>query len=402
MTETGIAIPTSGEVSPFAPFSLASTSENCSSSSSSSDSNASSIPDMAQTTDLPSPDRMEFSPYRQSDDDFLQGLPDFIGSQCGTPKQTANCYYPMSPDFPIAPELLDMGFCGAPWEQQQREHEQHQSDPSTMLLAEGLPYFGLLTPDGHHPCYHPDQQYGNTPMPTTSSKNFDGCSYVIPSQQQVHPQFPQPSDDASLSPKSCNCVPTLLDHLSTSSYSPSSSPIASTSAALSTSRMLITCCCNTMACPNACSTRPSTALVICEAIDRALVSLKLGGTSLWTPSLASTSSCDSGASSPPSSSLSSSSTTGGTSVIDEEHEPLRCGTLPIRGADRRAVVRVLLVKRVLEAQRVLERLRDALLSGLLVDGEATVKNPLLALCADVAGEFATKVAERVETVKLQM
>jgi len=90
-------------------------------------------------------------------------------------------------------------------------------------------------------------------------------------------------------------------------------------------------------------------------------------------------------------------------VIDEEHEPLRCGTLPIRGADRRAVVRVLLVKRVLEAQRVLERLRDALLSGLLVDGEAAaVKNPLLALCADVAGEFATKVAERVETVKLQM
>jgi len=89
-------------------------------------------------------------------------------------------------------------------------------------------------------------------------------------------------------------------------------------------------------------------------------------------------------------------------MIDEEHEPLRCGTLPIRGADRRAVVRVLLVKRVLEAQRVLERLRDALLSGLLVDGEATVKNPLLALCADVAGEFVTKVAERVETVKLQM
>jgi hypothetical protein len=89
-------------------------------------------------------------------------------------------------------------------------------------------------------------------------------------------------------------------------------------------------------------------------------------------------------------------------VIDEEHEPLRCGTLPIRGADRRAVVRVLLVKRVLEAQRVLERLRDALLSGLLVGGDAAAKNPLLALCADVAGEFATKVAERVETVKLQM
>jgi hypothetical protein len=100
--------------------------------------------------------------------------------------------------------------------------------------------------------------------------------------------------------------------------------------------------------------------------------------------------------------LSSSDTSSGISVVDDEHEPLRCGTLPIRGADRRAVVRVLLVKRVMEAQRVLERLRDTLLSGIIVGGDATVKNPLLALCADVAGEFAMKVADRVETVKLQM
>ena len=89
-------------------------------------------------------------------------------------------------------------------------------------------------------------------------------------------------------------------------------------------------------------------------------------------------------------------------LIDEEHEPLRCGTLPIRGADRRAVVRVLLVKRVLEAQGVLERLRNALVSGSLVGGDTAAKNPLLALCADVAGEFARKVGERVETVKLHM
>lgn len=90
------------------------------------------------------------------------------------------------------------------------------------------------------------------------------------------------------------------------------------------------------------------------------------------------------------------------SLVDEEHEPLRCGSLPIRGADRRAVVRVLLVKRVLEVQGVLERLRDTLLSGSLVGGDVTVKKPLLTLCADVVGEFAVKVAERVETVKLQM
>lgn len=90
------------------------------------------------------------------------------------------------------------------------------------------------------------------------------------------------------------------------------------------------------------------------------------------------------------------------SVVNEEHEPLCCGTLPIRGADRRAVVRVLLVKRVLEVQGVLERLRDTLMSGLLVGGDMTAKKPLLTLCADVAGEFARKVTERLDIVKLQM
>jgi hypothetical protein len=354
---------------------------------------------MATTVQIPSPENMDFSPYQQPDDDFLQGLPDFAGSQ--SPQQTSNCYCPMSPEFQIAPELLHMGFLGTPWEQQ-HEYGQCHSNPSTMLLDESLPYFGLLDSDGNQPYYHPDQRQEDTPIPMTSSKSIDGCNVVTPLQQQVHPQFPQPLEPSSPSTKSCNCVSILLDHLSAApSCSPSSSPFASTSAALSTSRALITCCSNTMACSNGCSTRPSTALVICEAIDRALVSLKLGGASLWTPVLASNAICESGASSPPST-LSSSDTSSGIPVVDDEHEPLRCGTLPIRGADRRAVVRVLLVKRVMESQRVLERLRDTLLSGLLVGEDATVKNPLLALCADVAGEFATKVADRVETVKLQM
>lgn len=87
---------------------------------------------------------------------------------------------------------------------------------------------------------------------------------------------------------------------------------------------------------------------------------------------------------------------------DDECEPLRCGTLPIRGADRRVMMRVLLMKRVLEVQGVLERLRDMLLSGLLVSENATMKNQLLALCESLVGECARKVAEKVETIKLQM
>ena len=281
-----------------------------------------------------------------------------------------------------------------------------------MLLDEGLPYFGRITPEDHQPRNHTDQHQEDTPISTTRSNNIESCSYVTPPRQQVQPQFSQRLDRAPPSTKSCNCASTLLDHLSTPFHALSSSSFASISTAFSTSRILVTCCYTAMACPNVCSTRPSTALVICEAIDRALVSLDLGNTSLWTPILAPIPSYDNGTSSSQSSSSSSSSssTSGGnsnditllSSLVDEEHEPLRCGTLPIRGADRRAVVRVLLIKRVLEVQGVLERLQNTLLSGLLVGGDATTEKPVLALCADVVGEFARKVAERVETVKLHM
>ena len=89
-------------------------------------------------------------------------------------------------------------------------------------------------------------------------------------------------------------------------------------------------------------------------------------------------------------------------MVDDEHEPLRCGTLLIRGADRRAVLRVLLAKRVLDMQRVLERLRDTLLSGSPVGRFAAARKPIIALCADIVGEFAGKVAQRGEIVKLQV
>ncbi|RYO59382.1 hypothetical protein AA0116_g7106 [Alternaria tenuissima] len=401
MTEHGITIPAVGQTSPFGPPSMLSASEDCSSSSS----NTSTIPSIAQTMPLPSPDDMDFSSYPRSDGDFMQGIPDFTGSQCGTPKQTTNCYYAMSPEFHIAPELLNIGFCGPPWEQQQ-DQEQHQSLSTPMLFDEGLPYFGLLTPDGHQP-RHLDQHQNDIPIPTTSSSDVENGSYAIHPQQQVQPQCPQSFDQTTPSTKSCNCVSNLLDYLSTPSHGPSSSSLTSTSTALSTSRTLITCCCTTITCANECSTRPSTALLICEAIDRALVSLKLGGNSLWTPTMTPNPNHDNRGSSSPSSLSSISDGNGNdlmlpSSVVDEECEPLRCGSLPIQGADRRAVVRVLLVKRVLEAQRVLERLRDALLSGLSIGGDVAVKNPLLALCADVVGEFTKKVAERAETVRLKM
>jgi hypothetical protein len=74
------------------------------------------------------------------------------------------------------------------------------------------------------------------------------------------------------------------------------------------------------------------------------------------------------------------------SLADEEHEPLRIGNVPISGVDRTAVLRVLLVKRVLEVQGVLERLRDSLVSGSV---DVAVKT----LCAGLVKEVSEKVSK---------
>lgn len=176
---------------------------------------------------------MELSPYQKSDDDFLQGLLDVTGSQCVTPKQTTNCYYPMSPEFDIASELLNIELSGAPEQQQQQQQqdpERHQPTSTAMLLDEGLPYFGRIAPEDHQPRNHTDQHQEDTPISTTRSNNIESCSYVTPPRQQVQPQFSQRLDRAPPSTKSCNCASTLLDHLSapfhalSSSFLPPSQP----------------------------------------------------------------------------------------------------------------------------------------------------------------------------------
>jgi hypothetical protein len=406
--EYGISTSTSDWIPPFAPLSMPPACEHYSRSSSSS--NTSTVASLTQSTQIPNQDDLELCVYQQSVGDFMQGLLDITSSQCGTPKQT------MSPEFYIAPELLNMDFGGEPWEQQhqqQQENEHHESTSTTMSIDEGLPYFGLLTPEDHQPLHHLDQHQEDRQIPHTTADHIESCNYTITTQQQVQPQVSQSLDHGLPSTISCNCVSILLDHMSTPFQGPSLSSFSSVSDALHTSRILITYCYTTIECPNACATHPSAVLVICEAIARALNSLRLGGSSLWLPTLAPNqcqeNDTSSRSSSSPSSSLSS--TSGGNSNhimlspsgLDEEHETLRCGTLPIRGADRRAVVRVLLVKRLLEVQGVLERLRDRLRTGLLVSRDTQMmQKPLLLLCADVVGQFTKKVAQRVETVKLQI
>ncbi|EUC41440.1 hypothetical protein COCMIDRAFT_8836 [Bipolaris oryzae ATCC 44560] len=365
-------------------------------------SNTSAILSMTPTIQGPGSDNVDFSPSQLLDDDFLHGLPDLTSSHYNTLKEMGNCHLSMSPEFRIGPEPLDVGFCGATWEQQQQQ-QIHISTP--ILLDEGLPYCELLTLDDHESRHHPDQQHEEPLIPSTGSSSIESCSHYISPQQETQLQFPHSLNHGTLSTTSCSCAFALLGHLSHAS--PTSYP-ASTSAGLSTSRIVITSCRNTLRCPNACYMRPSMALIICEVIDRALIALKPDGISLWTSILAPMPNHENGTSSSPLSS-SSCSISGGKSnndtmltPVDDEHEPLRCGTLSIRGVDRRVMVRILLMKRVLEVQGVLERLRDILVSGLLVSENETMKNQLLALSANLVGEFARKVTEKVETMKLQM
>ncbi|KAH6613144.1 hypothetical protein C7974DRAFT_405234 [Boeremia exigua] len=328
-------------------------------------SNTSNIPIPTQPIPDPAIDDLDLSSYQQSDDNFMQALHDFTDSQGGDPKESLGCYMSMSPEYEVAPGLLDIGICGAPrgqnQHQQRQEHE--QPIPVPVFLDEEPLYFGFPSLEDHQICQISDQHQEHESMATLSVDNVDVACL------QTQPQVSQPSDYLHFSTGECKCVSTILDYLSTPASGLSSSFAAS---ALSTTRILITCCFTAMGCPNGCPTRPSTALAICEAIDRALLSLKLGSTSLWSLTMVPSSSYEKEARSLSSSPSSLSSTSGGSSnetLVSSpeadpghEHEILHCGSLPIRGADKRAVLRVLQTKRLLEMQRVLERLRETLLS----------------------------------------
>jgi len=403
--QSDILISASSWISPFAPSDMLSASEDCYNSSSSS--NAATVRTVQPEFCMLNPEDMDFSQYQHRENDFLQIQEDFTDSQEHTPKETTGCYYPISPEFRVAPELLDLSFCEAgPGYQQRQESEYNHFNSTTILLDAQLPYFDLLTSEEQHT----DQKQGNTTIQTTNCSTIESCTFTIGSRQDIQSDCEELADHTHPSMKPCSCVATLLDQLSIPSYAKSATFLASTSAALSISRMLVTCCCTTMECPNACSTRPSTALIICEAIDQAMALLKLGGLSLWAPTVLPVPAHRCVKRSSPSSSPSPSNLGGhddndemvSSSVIDEEHEPLRCGALLIRGSDKRALMRILLAKRVLDMQLVLEQLRDTLLSGLMIGGHAAMKKPLVTLCADIVGEFAGKIAQRVETAGLKL
>ncbi|GME51528.1 hypothetical protein G6011_10030 [Neofusicoccum parvum] len=308
------------------PGTTGSTSDDCTSS------NAAIIPGLAPPIQLLSPDDMRFSHDPQPDDYFLHGLLDLTDSDGSGPTQTADCDYDMFSDFDLSPDLLAPTFSSAPapapWEPAQppSPHAQHHQSP-------------------HQPAHH---LATIPPAPITTP---DNCT-------------PSPSPTPSAHP--CHCTTTLLAHLSPA---PSPPPTA-----LLASKALLARCRAALACPNACRTRASTALLVCSCVDRALSPL-MGDASLW---------------------ASPTGSDKGVLCGEDDGAPLRCGGLAIGGAERRAAVRTLVVRRMVEGLEVLGGLRGALVEGGGGGGCAW------ALCADLVGEFAGKVAERVEAVRAQM
>lgn len=300
------------------------------------------IPHLTQPLQLLSPSDLSVSHEQQTDDYFLQGLMDLTAT---TPSQACQ----LDPGvFDICPELLDPSLCGPPWEEPEQQHAF-----STTTAADDI--------NNSAPTAPPTQQEEASASPA-----------------------PEPADP----PKQCHCVAALLDHLSTSSSSPPSSSSSSSSspapslseAALRTSKALLARCRTILRCANRCASRSSTALVVCEAVDQAL-----GGLGAQ----------------PSSKGWRRQQEEEGERPGDEQ-EVLRCGGVAIRGAERRAAVRALLVKRLLELRGVLEALLQVVRGTAAAGRRAGVERACWRVCAELVAEFAGRVAERVEFVKVHL
>ncbi|KAF4303241.1 hypothetical protein GTA08_BOTSDO09478 [Botryosphaeria dothidea] len=276
--------------------------------------------------------------HEQQSDDYF--LQGLMDLTATTPSQACQ----LDPGvFDICPELLDPSLCGPPWED-------------------------------------PEQQHAFST--TTAADDIDNTAPAAPpTQQEKAPASPAP--EPADPPKQCRCVAALLDHLSTSSSSPPSSAPSLSEAALRTSKALLARCRTILRCANRCASRSSTALVVCEAVDQALGGLGAQPSSKGWPRQQQQQEEES-------------------EGAGDEQEVLRCGGVAIRGAERRAAVRALLVKRLLELRGVLEALLQAVRGTAAAGRRAGVERACWRVCAELVAEFAGRVAERVEFVKVHL
>ncbi|EUC39690.1 hypothetical protein COCMIDRAFT_61618, partial [Bipolaris oryzae ATCC 44560] len=120
-------------------------------------------------------------------------------------------------------------------------------------------------------------------------------------------------------------------------------------------------------CCTRCGPRYSSALIICYGIDEISISFGMG--TLWGE-------------------VSSDRLPIGNAVARDEFN-LRFGSYSVKDTDRRALLRVLALKRLNEMQRVIGRLHQIIQQAFIV------KSPHHAICADMVSELARNIQARI-------
>ncbi|KAF1934433.1 uncharacterized protein M421DRAFT_51167 [Didymella exigua CBS 183.55] len=166
----------------------------------------------------------------------------------------------------------------------------------------------------------------------------------------------------------CHCTTMLLQHLDAQDGAETGcSDERLFARAVQRSRVLLDNCLVVLSC-GACSTRTSSALVVCQAMEELSVTLGMG--TLWVEGT--------GAGHERCPLLGN---------LAKDEVPMRCGSYAVRGTDRQVLLRLLVMNRLTEMQRIMGKLCQAV--GLSSSCRAT--------CAGMAAEL-----ERRVLVKLNM
>ncbi|KAH7048230.1 hypothetical protein B0J12DRAFT_740966 [Macrophomina phaseolina] len=177
-------------------------------------------------------------------------------------------------------------------------------------------------------------------------------------------------------PTECNCSAALLDQLAQSPIPGThGGELSSIAAAASQSKPLLDQCYCMLCCPQ-CSSRFSSLLMVCEAMDRASVALDMGP--LWDEQ-----DRDYRA-----------ARTAISIDLARDDSPLRCGDYTVRGGDRRIVLRVLVTKRLADLQRIMAKLQA------VVDSPPVSDPVLHKAFSELVSEFVTKLTSNINLVKV--
>ncbi|KAK8151144.1 hypothetical protein IWX90DRAFT_96538 [Phyllosticta citrichinensis] len=248
--------------------------------------------------------------------------------------------------------------------------------------------------NGTHNGFHHDLVFPNQPSHSDVFKfEFGSClpDEDINGHNMMYDCYAMPdpepsSDNATLNQctesGSCTCSLELVDCLL-------QDPLSRTSTDGATGRVAATIQktkelsnrCRKVLCCSTCSSRTSTVLMVCEAVDQVSVALDLG--SIWSDSAGEH----------------------GDSRHDllneglsREEAPLQCGSYSVRGLDRRFVLRALLLKRLGELKETLEKLQSMVSSPV----PTTFASPCPKTCADIIGEVSSTLNTKTDLLKLAL